>query len=567
MRMIARATLIALVAITLSGSVHGQRTARPPLSASHINDIALLLKLEDTRQFDEVALTRLIASAHPEVKRRAIVSIGRIVNDKGRALLAALHGETDPELVATVAFASGQLKDPGAVAWLSDLLTNRRTPVMTAKEAAQALGKIRTPDAHAALANYLLTVPAATARPAVVGEALLSLGRFTTKEDLAPILRWTTARDVEVRWRATWALYRPRNPDAVPHLLTLSTDPAADVRFWALRGLTPTQVDEAGLRRTEAAARLRQALNDPDRRVRTEGLRALVAYDDDASFEATLGALTSTDNWLSVSAAEAIGRATRTSIVVPALVAASASGKPTAMRLSALTSLVAVAPDDARALANALATDASATARQAATQALRQLDAAAARATQSASGSAPAGRAGIAPGAGRGNGPLRPPLTARPDADYRALVTSWIVPDYNGEPRPRVVLGTPRGSIEIELYPGDAPFGVEYLLKVIASGEIVNTEFGRVVPNFVAQQRAIRSEGTLRDEVNQQGLTRGNLSWASSGLDTGRPGYTLGSTPQPHNEGDFTALGRVVIGLNVVDRLELGDKITSARRK
>ena len=55
-----------------------------------------------------------------------------------------------------------------------------------------------------------------------------------------------------------------------------------------------------------------------------------------------------------------------------------------------------------------------------------------------------------------------------------------------------------------------------------------------------------------------------NKGWASSGLDTGRPGYTLGNTPQPHNEGDFTSLGRVVRGMDVVDRLELGDAITSA---
>jgi cyclophilin family peptidyl-prolyl cis-trans isomerase len=81
----------------------------------------------------------------------------------------------------------------------------------------------------------------------------------------------------------------------------------------------------------------------------------------------------------------------------------------------------------------------------------------------------------------------------------------------------------------------------------------------------VDQERAIRGEGTLRDEVNRHGLTRGNLSWASAGLDTGRPGYTLNHTPQPHNEGDFTSLGRVVRGMDAVDRIELGDKITGAR--
>ena len=32
-----------------------------------------------------------------------------------------------------------------------------------------------------------------------------------------------------------------------------------------------------------------------------------------------------------------------------------------------------------------------------------------------------------------------------------------------------------------------------------------------------------------------------------------------------HNEGDFTSLGRVVSGQDVVDRIDLGDRILSAR--
>ena len=96
------------------------------------------------------------------------------------------------------------------------------------------------------------------------------------------------------------------------------------------------------------------------------------------------------------------------------------------------------------------------------------------------------------------------------------------------------------------MHAGDAPLGLDYFRRVVESGEIVGIEFGRVVPNFVVQQRAIRNDVTLRDEVNRRGLNRGTLAWASAGLDTGRPGYTLGNTPQPHNEGDFTALGRVV---------------------
>jgi len=156
----------------------------------------------------------------------------------------------------------------------------------------------------------------------------------------------------------------------------------------------------------------------------------------------------------------------------------------------------------------------------------------------------------------------QPALT---EADYRRLVERWVVPDYNGAPRPSAEWDTPRGTIVLELFPGDAPLATEYFVRVVESGAIVGTEFGRVVPNFVAQQRTIRDAPRLRDEVNRHGLTRATLSWASSGLDTGRPGFTLGSTPQPHNEGSLTALGRVVAGMDVVDRLELGDAVTAAR--
>jgi peptidylprolyl isomerase len=555
-----------VIAFTAAGSAQRAAASRRPLTATDVNDIATLLKLEDTRQFDAAILTRLTASAHPEVKRRAITAVGRIANEQGRALLATLHGETNPELLATVAFATGQLKDPDAVAWLGEILNNSKTPPAAAKEAAQALGKIRTPAARTALAAYLASAPATAATAPVVGEALLSVGRFTTKDDLAPILRWTSARDVEVRWRAAWALFRPRDPGAVAPLLKMSLDASPEVRFWAVRGLAPAIVDQSGIDRAETSARLRQAMNDPDRRVRTEALRALTAYDDDASVAAVIGALASDDAWMSVSAAEALGRMTRRAAeVVPALVKVSGPSQRLSMRLSALLSLTPLAPDAARALAADLAKTSSATAQNAAAQAIRQIDAAAARAAQAAAGQTapPSGRGA----GGRGNAAPRPAPTARSDADYRALVTKWIVPDYNGAPRPHVVFTTARGQVDVELFPGDAPFGVEYLQNVVISGEIVGSEFGRVVPNFVAQERAIRGTGTLRDEVNRHGLLRGTLSWASSGLDTGRPGYTLGSTPQPHNEGDFTALGRVVKGLDVVDHLELGDRITAAKMR
>ena len=559
--------LLALTALP-GALILAQRPAGPPLSTAEIADITRLVMLEDTRELDEAAIRQALRSMHPEVRRRAAIAIGRIAKPAGGALLTAARQDSDAAVVAAVAFATGQLKDPAAVGWLGELLTSPNTTPDVAREAARSLGKIVVPESRAVLARYLSSAPDTQAARPPVGEALLSIGRFTTRDDLAPIIRWTKTSDAELRWRATWALFRPRDPAATPELLRLTADSSADVRFWAMRGLGPIP---AGRGREGAApvttptvdpslltARLREGVRDADRRVRTEALRALSQYDDEDSFKVIINALDSDDTWLSVSAAEAMSRfQTRAAVVVPRLVAATQPSNPLALRITALTPLSTLAPEAALEPATALASESNATARAAARQALNRLgDAGRARldalAKENPQAAAP---------------PARPSAPARTAADYQRIVERWIIPDYNGAARPRAILDTPRGQIEVELNPGDAPLGVEYFVAVVTSGDIVGTEFGRVVPNFVAQQRAIRADMRLRDEVSRLGLLRGTLSWASAGLDTGNPGYTLGSTPQPHNEGNFTALGRVVAGMDVVDRLELGDKITGARIK
>jgi peptidylprolyl isomerase len=454
-----------------------------------------------------------------------------------------------------VVFATGQIRDSSAVAWLDSVMRSPHAPAHAAFEAARALGKLRTPEAHAALSDFLARAPAASP---VVGEALLALGRFAQRGDLAPIQRWTNSTDAEIRWRAAWALYRPGNPGAVESLLTLATDASPEVRFWSVRGLTAAKVDTAGIARSRASALLIRLVNDADRRVRTEALRALGFYDDDASIAMVLAALDVEDTWLAVSAAEALGRhAARADQTVPALVAAAAPGRPVAVRITAIASLGMLRPEAALEAAALLAQDTLPFARAQAIAALNRLgDPGRARADSLIARDPSLAR--------RGNQQEPEAVPARTPEDYRRLVERWMVPEYNGAPRPRVVWETNRGTVELELYPGEAPLGMEHMLRVVESGEIVGTEFTRVVPNFVAQQRAIRSDMVLRDEVSRLGLTRGNLSWASSGLDTGRPGYTLANTPQPHNEGDFTALGRVVRGMDVVDRFELGDRIIAA---
>jgi HEAT repeat protein/cyclophilin family peptidyl-prolyl cis-trans isomerase len=481
-----RSLLVAALSVVGALSVNAQSPKRP-LLPSDVDDIARLVMLEDHRDFDTTDLSRLLASQHPEVRRRAALAIGRIADKRGYALLRAKPLDADTAVAATEVFAAGQLKDSTTVAWFDSLLANTKLAPTVLAEAATALGKIKTASARDALARFLSSASESPRLNPAIGEALLSIGRCNTRGDLDPILRFGEAKSDEVRWRAAWALFRPRDPAAVSVLMVMAAgDQSPDVRLWAVRALTKPQADSAG-KAADAERILLAALRDSDRRVRTEAIRAIGTYSDSAAVAAMTAAKDSPDSWISVSAAEGLARLN------------------------------------------------------------------------------PPPPAGGRQGGGGGRDRTPPPPVTRPLSDYKAIVVRWVVPDYNGAPRPTARWETVRGSIEIELYPGDAPLAVDDFVKTMESGTIVGTAFTRVVPDFVAQEETIPGGHRLRDEVSRHGLTRANLAWASAGLDTGTPGYTLANAVQPHNEGDFTALGRVTKGMYVVDRIQLNDKITAAR--
>ena len=530
------------VLVTLASALTAQR--RPSLDAVAVNDIAKLLLLEDVRRFDTLELARLLESKHPEVRRRAMLSVARLRDPRGVSQLRARPLDSDTALAATTVFAVGQLRDTLTIAWFDSLLSNPKTPPTVALEAACALGKIKTAAARDVLARYLSKAVSGPNTNATIGEALLSIGRSTARGDIAPIVRWATSTNEEIRWRAAWALFRPRDPAAVAELLRLSSDQSALVRSWAIRGLVKTQADSAALT-DRAESKLLAAVSDPDRRVRTEAVRALGSYSDSSAIAALVTALASNDTWISVAAAEGLGRA-RVAAGIPALVSATDASKPCALRITAVRQLQPFAITEARSAATSVARDSVSYCQNAAAQILRDT-------------------VGQGRGGGGGRGRTAPVLVERPFAEYRAIVEKWIVPAYEGKPLPRARWETPRGAIELELYAGDAPLAMDAFVRIHDAGTIVGTEFSRVVSDFVDQQASIRDALVQRDEVNRHRLTRGNLAWASAGLDTGRPGYTLNHTPQPHNEGDFTSLGRVVGGQDVVDRIDLGDRILGAR--
>ena len=247
-----------------------------------------------------------------------------------------------------------------------------------------------------------------------MGEALLARGRFPTKDgdapnvpwtqaDVAPIARWMKSADPQVRWRVAWALFRPRDPLATPYEMTLSTDAHPEVRFWSMRGLTALVVGQSTVSKADTSARLRQAMGDPDRRVRTEATLALggfdpttrAGYDVEESVMALARALESDDTWMSVAAARALARHTsHAAALAPRLTAAATAGKPVALRIDLLPALVAMAPDAARTVATDLATLDNTTAKTRAATAMRQLDAAAAAAAAGTPAIPAAGRTG-----------------------------------------------------------------------------------------------------------------------------------------------------------------------------
>jgi HEAT repeat protein/cyclophilin family peptidyl-prolyl cis-trans isomerase len=535
-----------LVAICMFAAQSGaQTTHRTPLDSTAVAAIANLLMLEDTRTFDSLALSHSLGASHPEVRRRAMLAVAHLNDKRGVSLLRARPLESDTALAATAVFAVGQLRDTLTIPWLDSLLSSTRAAPTVRVEAACALGKMKTGASRAVLARFLSSATESSSTNDAIGESLLSIGRASTRGDLTPIYRWTTSTNEEIRWRATWALFRVRDPGAVQKLVELSSDRSALIRSWAVRGLAKPQTDSAGIG-DRAEARLLVAVGDADVRVRTEAVRALATYTDSAATASLVTALRTNESWISVTAAEGLARATA-SWTVPALVDAARATQSCALRVTAMRTLLTFDTASARAVAREMVPDSIPYCRNAAAQMLRD--------------SLPvAGRGG---GGGRG-GRVPPTLTARPITEYRAIVQRWIVPAYEGKPLPRSRWETSRGAIELELYAGDAPLAMEAFVRVVESGTIVGTEFSRVVPDFVDQQATIRDAMLQRDEVNRHRLTRGNLAWASAGLDTGRPGYTLNHTPQPHNEGDFTSLGRLVAGQDVVDRMQLGDRVTAA---
>jgi cyclophilin family peptidyl-prolyl cis-trans isomerase/HEAT repeat protein len=133
----------------------------------------------------------------------------------------------------------------------------------------------------------------------------------------------------------------------------------------------------------------------------------------------------------------------------------------------------------------------------------------------------------------------------------------------------RAVIATDKGAFTIELLPDEAPLTVDNFVGLARKNYFNNVLFHRVVPNFVVQGGDPRGDGNggpgyqIRCEINAVPYARGAVGMALSGKDTGGSQWFVTHSPQPHLDGGYTVFGRVVEGIEVVDRIVRGDRIRS----
>ena len=119
------------------------------------------------------------------------------------------------------------------------------------------------------------------------------------------------------------------------------------------------------------------------------------------------------------------------------------------------------------------------------------------------------------------------------------------------------------GDIVIELFDKEAPGTVQNFIDLINKGFYNGLRFHRVIPGFVAQGGCPNGNGTggpgytIKDELigNPHKHERGALSMAHRGPNTGGSQFFIVYEPQPHLDGVHTVFGKVIEGMDVVDKI------------
>ncbi len=149
--------------------------------------------------------------------------------------------------------------------------------------------------------------------------------------------------------------------------------------------------------------------------------------------------------------------------------------------------------------------------------------------------------------------------------------------EEKGDPLPRVRLATSAGEIEIELFENEAPIAVSNFVALTERKFFDGTRIHRAIPGLVAQGGDPNSRNDDPEDDGKGGPGylfadelppgkfrrhfRGSLAMANAGPNTNGSQFFLTRRPTPWLDGKHVVFGRVVKGMDVVDRLGEGDSL------
>jgi cyclophilin family peptidyl-prolyl cis-trans isomerase/HEAT repeat protein len=460
-------------------------------------------------------------------------ALSRIGDPRAQPVLLRLLGGSGKYSLAFAARGLGVIKDRAAVAPLSALVGAAQTPLEVRVSAIRALGAIGDVSGVGPLTK-LASDPATD--PNVQLEIVTALGALKAADGLGLVQdllsdSWPALRAAALRAAAAI------DPESFVRVLS-SMDPDS---HWSVRAALADVL--ATLPAEVVLERVQSMLRDEDKRVLPSVLAALVHCKAPGAATTAMALLKEPDFAVRAAAAHVVGE------FKPA-------GGADALRAAYALALGDAATDARGAILSALAEYGAAEALPTLKEALAdndwslRLHAAAVLAKLDPSGEY---QAAIRPAPGAPIAPYDDP--------------QLIAPSYS----PHVFIETAKGTVEFELAVLDAPQTASNFMALAARGFFNGLQIHRVVPNFVVQDGDPRGDGdggpgySIRDELNERPFLRGTVGMALSGKDTGGSQFFIAHSPQPHLDAKYTVFGRVVNGMEVVDRIQAGDVIQRVR--
>jgi len=157
-------------------------------------------------------------------------------------------------------------------------------------------------------------------------------------------------------------------------------------------------------------------------------------------------------------------------------------------------------------------------------------------------------------------------VTATPNPLPRAPVPSWSDLDRWSRMRAEITMRN-GGVIRMTLRPFDAPTNVARFVSMVNRGWFDGLTWHRVVPNFVVQggspgANEFMGDGPFtRDELGLEHHVRGTVGISTRGRDTGDGQLFFNLIDNWRLDHDYTIIGEVVSGMDVVDTMPEGATI------